>query len=1136
LALVLLAWLAPTIVAKTSLRDWLLNRAAGDLKGRITTQSASLGWFSPPSIEGLEIFDEESRPLAEIPRVSGNRSLASLLREFPKLGRFRLENPRMHVVFDEHGQTNWEQALAEYLVPREEPSRPIDAGVEVVNGSLSIGDARSQQTWMIEEIQLAADVPADVAEPLALNVSGVIGQGSDPGRFTAALSLYRGEVDRASPGLAPTTPSRPAAESAAAANEVTVQTENLPLAMLETLAGRFDSNIRLSGRLSSTVHCRFDGSGFLGRIAGELDLNARDFVFSAPVLGTDRIQLNRITAAGKIAWQDGRIEIDQLKTESDLGNVSATGTLELGDQSIQDTLASLVHQTYQVNGEIDLARLAGMLPQTLRIREATRILTGNAQVALESRGGAETERKWNGRIEVRNLTATNQTKAFSWKQPILVTVAAEDGPGGPVVKNLECRSDFLELNAQGTPNDFAATAQIDLGRLTDRLGDFVNLSGLRLAGNGQLHLAWKRSPELDFTADGDLDLKNFQLAIPDQRGWTEESLKIALSTSGQTDFTAESRVDKATLEVEAGAGAEADWLAVQLAQPVRGFRPDTPWPVTVEMHGNLAGWPARVGPWVNLDDWRLGGAYQFRGSATGSAESIRLGRTELSVKQLEVLGPGLNLHEAETRLTIAAGHWNLTGRRLELESTTLAGSSLSVRADKISVGMPEGAPFAVTAAATYEGDSGRLQQWLTVDLTSPPSWRLLGRLSGAADVASSGRLTTVRLDTEVANFVATHRSGQRVHEERIRLASRGTYDQDTRTLEFQETELKGRMLSGRVAGRYALGTEKADLQLTGQVDYDLEEISRLLPFFVGSGIYFGGRETATLSYQGPLDPIAAEASLALPWAWADIYGFQIAQGNLKTTLSGGTLQIGPSQLDVSEGRVQLAAQVKLNADPVELLLSPGPLAEQVRVNPRMCANALQYIAPVLAGVTSAEGRFSVALEGGRIPLIGQAAKTGPADGEVAGRMTVHGIRVGPGPLVRELAAVLGYESPVEIARESVISFRMVDGRVYHRDLELVFPDLTIRTYGSAGVAAADRSLAMVAEMPIPPKWLGKNVQVNSALRNQVIRLPIGGTLEKPRIDQRELERLSRQFVESAARNVIEDEVSKGLQRLFGPKQ
>lgn len=721
-------------------------------------------------------------------------------------------------------------------------------------------------------------------------------------------------------------------------------------------------------------------------------------------------------------------------------------------------------------------------------------------------------------------------------------MAAEDGPGGPIVKNLECRSDFLELNAQGTPDDFVATAQIDLGRLTDRLGNFVDLAGFRLAGNGQLQLTWKRSPELNFLANGELDLRNFQLAIPDQPGWTEESLKIALSVSGWTDFTADSRVDKATLEVEAGAevgvGVEAgaDWLAVQLAQAVRGFRPDMPWPLTIEMHGDLAGWPARVGPWINLDDWSLGGSYELHAAATGSADSIRLGRAQLSVKKLEVLGPSLNLHETGAKLTVAAGHWDSLGRRLELESAVLTGPSVSVRVDKIAVAMPDGAPVEVTATATYEGDLGRFQQWLTVDLTAPPTWRLLGQLSGEADVASSRGLTTVRLDTVVKNFVATHRSGQRVHDERIHLASRATYHHDTQTLELHRTELEGRILSGQMAGRYTLQAEEADLELTGQLDYDLEEISRLVPLYVGRGIYFGGRETAMFSYQGPLDPGAAEANLTLPWAWADIYGFQVARGNLEMTLSGGTLQIGPSSLQVSEGRVQLAAQLKLDADPIELLLPPGPLAERVRINPRMCANALQYIAPVLAGVASAEGHFSIELEGGRIPLGKQISLTGPAYGEVAGRMTVHGIRVGPGPLVRELAAVLGYESPVEIAGESVISFRLVDGRVYHRDLELVFPDLTIRTYGSVGVLPTDRSLALVAEMPVPPKWLGQHARLNSALRNQVIRLPIGGTLEKPRIDRRELERLSRQFIESAARNVIQDEVTKGLQRLFGPQQ
>ena len=144
--------------------------------------------------------------------------------------------------------------------------------------------------------------------------------------------------------------------------------------MLETLTGRFDPNIRLSGRLWATVRCGFAGSGFPDRIAGDADLRAQDLVFAAPMLGADQIQLEHFAAAGKIAWQNGRIEIDGVTAESGLGNVSATGTLELGERPIEDTLSSLVYQTYRLNGEIDLARLAGMLPETLRIRQGTQIL------------------------------------------------------------------------------------------------------------------------------------------------------------------------------------------------------------------------------------------------------------------------------------------------------------------------------------------------------------------------------------------------------------------------------------------------------------------------------------------------------------------------------------------------------------------------------------------------------------------------------------------------------------------------------------------------------------------------------------------------------------------------------------------
>src|SRR4029078_4101215 len=100
----------------------------------------------------------------------------------------------------------------------------------------------------------------------------------------------------------------------------------------------------------------------------------------------------------------------------------------------------------------------------------------------------------------------------------------------------------------------------------------------------------------------------------------------------------------------------------------------------------------------------------------------------------------------------------------------------------------------------------------------------------------------------------------------------------------------------------------------------------------------------------------------------------------------------------------------------------------------------------------------------------------------------------------------------KLSKESVVPFQMADGRIYHRDLELVFTDLTIRTSGSVGW---DESLSILAEMPVPPKWIGNN-PLGASLKGQTIRLPIGGTLNHPKIDERALAKLSSQFLRDNA--------------------
>jgi hypothetical protein len=76
-------------------------------------------------------------------------------------------------------------------------------------------------------------------------------------------------------------------------------------------------------------------------------------------------------------------------------------------------------------------------------------------------------------------------------------------------------------------------------------------------------------------------------------------------------------------------------------------------------------------------------------------------------------------------------------------------------------------------------------------------------------------------------------------------------------------------------------------------------------------------------------------------------------------------------------------------------------------------------------------------------------------------------------------------------------------------------------------------------MPVPPKWIGNN-RLGSSIKNQTIRLPIGGTLNRPKLDDAAMQQASAQFIRNAAGTAVEGEVNKQIdrqfQRLFGPGQ
>jgi len=212
--------------------------------------------------------------------------------------------------------------------------------------------------------------------------------------------------------------------------------------------------------------------------------------------------------------------------------------------------------------------------------------------------------------------------------------------------------------------------------------------------------------------------------------------------------------------------------------------------------------------------------------------------------------------------------------------------------------------------------------------------------------------------------------------------------------------------------------------------------------------------------------------------------------------------------------------------------------ENVEITPEMCQGWLKYVAPLVAEATSIDGKMSLRLDDARLTPADPTRQT------VAGQLIMHNVTVGPGPLsnqvislVKQLDAIRKKDFTQAVSTQKVwmnmpeqqIDFKMADGRVTHRNVNVKVGDANISTSGSVTV---DGQLDMLATMPIPDDWIDKSPLL-VGMRGQSLNFPVRGTIKQPQMDADALRQFSRQAVQGAASGLIQQQLSKGLGKLFG---
>ncbi|QDT56209.1 hypothetical protein Pan44_42610 [Caulifigura coniformis] len=374
----------------------------------------------------------------------------------------------------------------------------------------------------------------------------------------------------------------------------------------------------------------------------------------------------------------------------------------------------------------------------------------------------------------------------------------------------------------------------------------------------------------------------------------------------------------------------------------------------------------------------------------------------------------------------------------------------------------------------------------------------------------------------------------------------GQWDAQADRLTFDNLSATAGAITVSGSGHIEQPRDAGIVEIRATADQDLTGILDLLNPQVRSHIAVKGLRVRNVAVTGALwpdrfqarssgEPPPPPATLAgdITWSEAMIYGIRATPGAVTAAFQPSGLALWPRDVRVGDGQLMTLPEIHL-VENRQLVAPAGPMLVDVNLTPEMCREWLRFVSPILADATAVDGKITLIIESGQMPF----AK--PDAAEIAGIVRVHSANVTPGPMARQavdsaatLARLITRKDPawadddLRIALPPQdIAFRMQGGRVYHNRLTFQAGDVVVTTRGSVGI---DHTLDMQVEFPLPDAWL-QGGPVQKSLRNELVQIPIRGTLERPQVDGRAVADWGTRIGAGAAGGLLQNLLEKGLDR------
>ncbi len=1160
-----LIWFAPQIIVLSPLRYVLLDSLAEHYQGAVRYEAAHVGWLRPVAISKVEVFDLDGDVLLTAKQITTEKSLLGLLLSGRDLGTVTVDQPKLLIKIRQDG-SNLEDALARPSAPPTSPtspgrdSQPRQLTVQVVNGSADLVDVRSHRALTASGMTLTVELARPQAAFVDVQVKADIGMNGHP---SGDLDLKLSYTPASSVEAQATTVSY-------GSGTMELETNHLPLLALAPLTERW--GVHVDGWCDTRLRGSLQGE----RLQVTVDAwTAHDLAVRAPLLQDETFQQSRVDLSGTLTFVDDAVSLQAFELRSSVAHLTGSGTLPLATtaEELAPALAAAIrHADQQFSGSIDLPALAATLPRTMHLKEDAQITAG--KLLIQIRGDTlESARRLTSRVTATGVTGMVSGHMIPLDAPVDMGVTLRQTDAGLGLDNLFCHAPFLAIEGGGLLTQGQVNLTGDLSQFVQQWGPLLQLDQTTLTGSVQGNLKWASWQPRGTKISGEMLVRDLVVASPMIPAWREPQVKVIAEGHVVSGGGDQLQLVQGKLDVTSATDKVTCTLPQALAETQQ------PRWLDCVARGDLSRWQARLQPFLGEVNYRLSGRVDLMTQVALTEPAVAMRGCKLTVFDFGCRGEEVSI--AEPQIVVQGDcSWNRDAREVQSNHLTLTGTALALRAERLAWRLADN-DFRAEGQLGFRGDVQRLSQWLhTAD--SAPTSHLAGEILGNVTLTHQGDTTQMVLNSHInrldfyAQDPANPQNPPRLQwsEPLVQLIGTVAYDRLSRTATIEQLEAGANDTArATLTGSLLDPTGVCQVDVQGQVTYDLGRLATRLRPWLGADLELAGQQTRQWYLKGPLfdlqasqqpvqpvsnslsipaqaDPLpnrispnriseqlAGEASIV--WDQGKYAGLVAGPGEVQAQLAQGMIAIAPIQVPLSGGQFAARPRILLNEHPSLIVLDKGPVLQNVELSAEMCRGWLKYVAPVMADATEVRGRFSTDLDGAIMPL------SSPVEGNVKGRLQVHAAQVGPGPVSRAFLGITQQVATIVRGRgigtdlagiqwlhmpEQTVEYQLVNGRIYHRGMQFVGGgEVRIRTTGSVGL---DQSLDLVAEIPVLDAWADKSDWL-AGLRGQSFRIPVRGTLTDPAVDSRALQQIGKQALQGTANRLLEQGIQRGLQELFG---